>query len=171
MIKLTIEEKVFEVHPSRLELLDAVMRTGSISAACESVGVSYRTALNWLKEIERKAGARIVHSTRGGKTGGKTQLTETGQKLVEQYYSIQSTRRPGFLKSFIEMKMSARNVLTGSVKEVVEGEILSMVDVELESRQEIKSVITTDSLKRLMIKPGDKILVIIKATEALLMKP
>ncbi|MEM4297035.1 MAG: TOBE domain-containing protein, partial [Nitrososphaerota archaeon] len=107
----------------------------------------------------------------GGKSGGKTELTEEGRKLLEQYYTIQSAHRPGFVQSFIEMRLSARNILTGYVKEVTEGDVISMVGVDVDSRQEIKSVITTDSLKRLDIKIGDRILIIIKATEALLMKP
>ncbi len=170
MITIRLDGREVILHPSRLELLDGIRRTGNISSACLHLGVSYRTALNWLKEVERKTQGRPVQTVRGGRGGGKTELTELGRKLLEEYYSVQSIQRPGLVRSFIEMRLSARNILTGYVKGVMEGDVLSMVGVELDPRQEVKSVITTDSLKRLDIKTGDRILVIIKATEALLMK-
>ncbi len=171
MLTIKLDGREVVLHPSRLELLDRIRITGNISSACLHLGISYRTALNWLKEVERKAQGRAVKTARGGRGGGKTELTELGQRLLEGYYSVQSAQRPGLVRSFIEMRLSARNILTGYVKDVKEGEVVSMVGVELDSRQEVKSIITTDSLKRLNIKIGDRLLVIIKATEALLMKP
>lgn len=171
MVTVTLGDKTVSFHSTRFELLEAVHRTGSIAAACNLLGISYRSGLNWLKEIEKALEAKPVQSTKGGKKHGETKLTEIGQQILEQYYLAQSAKRPGFVKSVIELKMSARNVLLGRVKDIVVGEILSLVNVELNSPQEIKSVITTDSLRRLDIKPGNTILVIVKATEALLMKP
>ncbi|MDW8084522.1 MAG: TOBE domain-containing protein [Candidatus Caldarchaeum sp.] len=170
MITITVGERTVSLHPSRFEFLEAVRRTGSIAAASADQGISYRSGLNWIKEIEKAFGGKPVQSIRGGKKHGQTRLTDFGYKILEQYYLAQSTKKPGFVKSIIELKMSARNVLMGRVKDVVVGEILSLVNVELSGAQEIKSVITTESLTRLDIKPGNSILVIVKATEAMLMK-
>ncbi|MDW8360500.1 MAG: TOBE domain-containing protein [Candidatus Caldarchaeum sp.] len=171
MIVVKIDGKDIPMESSHLEFLDTVGRTMSLSSACSYIGISYRTGLNWLKQIENRCGGRPVKSVKGGRHGGRTELTELGRKLLESYYTAQSTRRPGFIKSFIEMRLSAKNILSGYVEKVEEGDVISMVDVRLDSPQDIKSVITTDSLKRLNIKQGDRILVIIKATEALLLKP
>ncbi|MEM4494247.1 MAG: TOBE domain-containing protein [Candidatus Caldarchaeum sp.] len=170
MVTITLEGKTMDLEQERFELLESINRTSSISSACLQLGISYRTAVNWLKDIERKAGGKPVESIRGGKHKGMTRLTEIGHKLLEAYYSTQSIHRPGFVKSFIELRLSARNILTGRVKHVTEGDVISMVSVDLDDHQEVKSVITTDSLKRLKIAPGDPVLIILKATETLLMK-
>ncbi|GBC68630.1 Molybdenum-pterin-binding protein MopB [archaeon HR01] len=170
MVVINLEGKILSLEQDRFELLESISRTSSISSASLQMGISYRTALNWLKDIERRAGGKPVQSFRGGRYKGMTHLTELGRKLLEAYYSAQSIRRPGFVKSFIELRLSARNILTGRVKDVTEGDVISMVSVDLDDRQEVKSVITTDSLKRLKISPGDSVLIILKATETLLMK-
>lgn len=170
-ISLKLGDREVRLHPSRLEFLDAIRKTGSISKACVQQGISYRTGLNWLKEIEHVTGRCPTESQRGGKGGGATALTEHGNKILETYYLTQSARRPGFVTTFVEMRLSAHNLLRGKVSEIKEGDVLSMVVVELETPQQVKSVITTDSLRRLNIKPGDMLLVILKATEVMLMKP
>lgn len=171
MQPIMVNGREIVVDLNRLELLDAIARTGNISNACLHVGISYRTALNWLREIEQKIQGKVTQSTKGGKNRGTTVLTELGHKLLDQYYVVRSRYRPGFIKSYIEHRLSARNILTGIVKNVTEGDVISMVNVEIDPRQNVKTIITTDSLKLLDIKPGDRIAVVIKATEALLMKP
>ncbi|MEM4342019.1 MAG: TOBE domain-containing protein [Candidatus Caldarchaeum sp.] len=170
LVTVNLEGKTIELEQERFELLENINRASSISSACLHMGISYRTAVNWLKDIERKAGGKPVQSIRGGRNKGLTLLTELGHKLLEAYYSAQSIHRPGFIKSFIELRLSARNILTGHVKHVTEGDVISMVSVDLDGHQEVKSIITTDSLKRLKISPGDPVFIILKATETLLMK-
>jgi molybdopterin-binding protein len=47
------------------------------------------------------------------------------------------------------MNISARNILKGTVKDIVHGEVNSEVTIELPGGQEIVSIITTASLERL----------------------
>jgi len=51
----------------------------------------------------------------------------------------------------------------------VGGEV-SLVEVLLDAPQRVKTVITTDSVRRLDLKKGVRVFVIIKATEAMLAK-
>jgi molybdate transport system regulatory protein len=171
VVSINLNGKTLTLEQEKFELLEAINRTGSIASACLQIGISYRTALNWLKDVEGMMGGKPVQSFRGGRSKGTTRLTELGLKLLEAYYSAQSVRRPGFVSSFIELRLSARNILSGRVREVTKGDVISMVTVELDGRQDVKSVITSDSLRRLDIQPGDAVLVILKATETLLMKP
>jgi len=69
----------------KYQLLQKIKETGSLKAAAESVGVSYRKAWGDLKEAEESLGYQIVDKQRGGKDGGKTILTEKGIKLIEAY--------------------------------------------------------------------------------------
>ncbi len=66
------------------------------------------------------------------------------------------------------MRLSARNQLSGTVKSINEGQVVSEVRVTLVGGTEVVSVITTDSLRTLELKEGDPVIVVIKSTEVLL---
>ena len=66
------------------------------------------------------------------------------------------------------MQMSARNQLQGTVKSVQTGNIMAEVVVDVGGGNELVSVITKSSVERLGIKQGEKVTVIIKATEVML---
>src|SRR5213083_2026841 len=58
---------VFLMGPRYLRFLAAVDRTGTIRAAGQMVGWSYRTCLNRIRQMERVLGARVLATTRGGR--------------------------------------------------------------------------------------------------------
>jgi molybdopterin-binding protein len=66
------------------------------------------------------------------------------------------------------MKLSARNVLQGTVKSVADGMVNSEVTVELPGGQEIVSIITKKSVERLGLAKGKKVSTVIKATSVIL---
>jgi molybdate transport system regulatory protein len=68
----------------RLELLEAVDRTGSISAAAHAMNIQYRLAWNRIHEMEERLGLSLVQTTVGGKGGGGAHLTPEARVLVEQ---------------------------------------------------------------------------------------
>ncbi len=61
------------------------------------------------------------------------------------------------------MKLSARNVLKGTVKAVTHGAVDSEVVIELSPGVEIVSIITKNSAEGLGLKVGDSAYAIIKA--------
>ena len=67
------------------------------------------------------------------------------------------------------MKESIRNQLAGTIKSIVSDKVLSEVIVETASG-EVASVITTRSVEELKLKTGDKVFVLIKATNVSLGK-
>ena len=66
------------------------------------------------------------------------------------------------------MKLSARNVLAGTVKEIIEGAVNDEVIVEVAGGQEIVSVITKSSAKRLGLAKGKKVYAVVKASSVML---
>jgi molybdate transport system regulatory protein len=76
---------VFLMGPRYLRFLDAVARTGTIRAAGQVVGWSYRTCLNRLRRMEGVLGARVLETTRGGRTGGGARLTPEARRLVRVF--------------------------------------------------------------------------------------
>ena len=66
------------------------------------------------------------------------------------------------------MQISARNALTGVVREITGDGVLCEVVLDLGNGQEIVSVITRSSAERLGLKPGVTATALIKSTEVLL---
>ena len=66
------------------------------------------------------------------------------------------------------MKVSARNVLKGKVKDVDEGAVNSEVIVELPGGLEITSIITKNSAANLDLKEGKEVYVVVKASNVML---
>ena len=66
------------------------------------------------------------------------------------------------------MQVSARNALTGVVREISGDGVLCEVVLDLGNGQEIVSVITRSSAERLGLKPGVTATALIKSTEVLL---
>jgi molybdate transport system regulatory protein len=67
------------------------------------------------------------------------------------------------------VELSARNQLKGEVVRVKSGTIMAEVEMKIEAGN-VVAAITDGSLKRLSLKAGDRVTVIIKATEVLIGK-
>jgi molybdate transport system substrate-binding protein len=72
----------------RAELLDAIGRHNSITAAAKSVGISYRKAWTMIQEINRAAGEPLVDAAVGGVKGGGAQLTDRGRFALAVYAQL-----------------------------------------------------------------------------------
>jgi len=70
------------------ELLKLIREEGSLMAAVDKKGYSYRKTWNKLKDIEIKLGFKIMQKTRGGASGGSTVLTRDGEKLVAAFDNL-----------------------------------------------------------------------------------
>ncbi len=68
------------------------------------------------------------------------------------------------------MKYGARNQITATVGAVKTGDVMSQVDLTVEAPHGMSSVMTTESLQELGLKPGDKVRVIVKAIHVLVAK-
>jgi len=67
------------------------------------------------------------------------------------------------------MKISGRNRLKGEVKEVVLGDVMAKVVLQVEDNR-ITSVITREAAEEMQIKEGKEITALIKATEVMLIE-
>ena len=67
------------------------------------------------------------------------------------------------------MQLSARNQLKGQITRVKSGTVMAEVEVKVKAGK-VVAAITDGSLKRLKLKAGDRVTVIIKATEVLIGK-
>jgi len=66
------------------------------------------------------------------------------------------------------MKVSARNIIPGRIKAVINGLVNSEVAIEVAPGIEITSIITKQSAQRLDLKPGDSVKAMVKASSVML---
>ncbi len=66
------------------------------------------------------------------------------------------------------MKLSARNMLKGTVTEIEMGSVNVVVKVDLGGGQMLSSMITMDAAKDMGLKVGDEVYAIIKSSNVIL---
>lgn len=68
------------------------------------------------------------------------------------------------------MKFGARNKISAKVKSVKTGDVMSLVKFDVTTPAEMSSVLTTESVNDLELKPGDQVELVIKAIHVLPVK-
>ena len=68
------------------------------------------------------------------------------------------------------MKYGARNQLIGKVTGIKKGSLMCQVTLKIPAESVMASVMTLDSLKELGIKKGDKVKIVVKAINVLLVR-
>ena len=66
------------------------------------------------------------------------------------------------------MKISARNILKGTVKKIVAGSVNSEVTIGLPGGQEVTSIITKSSVEKLGLAIGKPAYAVIKSSEVMI---
>jgi len=74
-------------------------------------------------------------------------------------------RAPRMCVRQLHLGLSHEHRLRGKVKEIVQGPVLSEIDVETPSGAIVTSVITTRSVNELQLKVGKDVIALVKATE------
>ena len=90
----------------RVELLEAVAETGSISAAATQMKISYRRAWEKIHESEERLGQRLVETQTGGSGGGGSQLTAEAEDYIQRFREftagLNRSIQQRFNESFLE---------------------------------------------------------------------
>jgi len=81
------------IGPGKVELLEAIAETGSITAAAKHLGMSYRRAWMLIDEMNRSLAHPAVNTAAGGSHGGGTALTSVGEAIVKHYRAVESAAR------------------------------------------------------------------------------
>ncbi|HEK25188.1 MAG TPA: LysR family transcriptional regulator [Hydrogenobaculum sp.] len=164
----------------RYKLLKLIDKYGSISKAAKEMKMSYKAAWDHIQSINNLAEEPVVYTRTGGKDGGQTVLTPYGKRLLKHYEHIQEEYQKFlellkeeeleslyFIKR-LDMKLSARNQLLGKVSSVERGQTVSEVVISIRNGATVKSVITTEAVDSLDLKPGKDVVAIIKSSDVML---
>lgn len=75
--------------PGKADLLMAIGRTGSISAAARELTMSYRRAWLLVEEMNRCFTQPLVETATGGARGGGAGVTDFGRNVLARYQRMQ----------------------------------------------------------------------------------
>ena len=159
-----------------LQLLGHVQRLGSITAAARAAGVTYKTAWDRLRNLQTRLGQAVIIAAKGGRGGGRTQLSDKGQALLHYYEQLRRQQDHAVepdvaLDAVADLaarplplrKTSARNHLQGVVTAITRGGIRDVISVKLHDSLLLSVNITHASTLSLGLKKGVAVYLLIKA--------
>ena len=79
-----------KIGVGKIELLQLVGETGSISAAARQMGMNYRRAWFLLDSMQSGFAKPLLETERGGARRGGTKLTPLGMELINRYAAYTS---------------------------------------------------------------------------------
>jgi molybdate transport system regulatory protein len=166
----------------RIELLEQIGRTGSISKAAKAMKMSYKAAWDSVDAMNNLAEKPLVERSTGGKGGGGTHLTAYAGELIKTYKVLQEEHERflnnlslrinegGHLRLLerMTMRVSARNQLLGTVIKIHKGAVNSEVVLRLKGDDTITAIVTNDSIKALDLHIDTEAYALFKAGSVML---
>ncbi len=172
---------------TRVRLLEAIDRHGSINQAAKAVPLSYKAAWDAIDTLNNLAPQPLVERVTGGRQGGGTRLTDYGRRVVAMYRALESeyqtvldrvaahlpdagasdVRAFRQLMRRASMRSSARNQFHGRIVGLRDGRVDYEVRLALDDATEIVAVITQASAENLGLAIGQEVLALVKSSSVL----
>lgn len=83
--------------PGKADLLDGIAGTGSIAAAGRALGMSYKRAWGLVEDMNKDFRQPLVATSKGGKSFGGAELTETGTRVLKLFRAVEDKARAASL--------------------------------------------------------------------------
>lgn len=172
----------------RIELLEHIDKTGSISASAKAMKMSYKAAWERINQMNEVADKPIIEKVIGGKGGGGTVLTDHARELIDTYKSFRTLHRQ-FIARFSEagddpkrlarilsrtfLTTSARNQLPCRIQSIKAHGINGAIELELNGKEHLWADITVTSIQNMGLIEGADVYAIIKSSDVAIshMKP
>lgn len=169
----------------RIHLLEQIAVHGSLSTAAKAAGLSYKAAWDALNAMNNLAERPLTVAATGGAGGGGTRLTDEGRKVVLMFRAIEREHLNSLarlektlgdvdyylpLLQRISMRISAKNVFSGTVCEIVRDISVAQVVLELKSGNKITAVVSNDSVDALTLTVGVSAYALVKASSVMIAK-
>ncbi|MHA1268528.1 MAG: TOBE domain-containing protein [Candidatus Helarchaeota archaeon] len=151
-------------------LLEFIDKTNDLGKAAKLMNCSYKHAWNILQRIKKRYNQTPVITHKGGKGGGGgIELSSLGKTLLRIYkqfneYIQNSLQNPELWQSY-GIKIPFKNILKGEILTINQDKQVCKLKIKLNAKQKINSIITTESVEDLDLKPNKKVIILIKATE------
>lgn len=163
----------------RIRLLHAIRATGCLLDAAQVCDISYRTAWNWVQELNGSHDRPLVLSVQGGREGGNTSLSEDAIRLLTLHDTVSELLTkaatdggldPSDIESFVHfqrrlsMRTSVRNQFLATVTSVKKGAVNAEVILTIKGGDTLVSQITLGSVENLGLREGAEAWALVKAS-------
>ena len=98
-VRILIGEMV--LGPGKVDLLESIGRTGSISAAGRELGMSYRRAWLLVDALNHMFPSVLVDASPGGSRGGGAKLTDYGRGVAAAYRRVETRARAAMREEMV----------------------------------------------------------------------
>jgi molybdate transport system regulatory protein len=103
-------DKGTALGPGKVDLLEAIETTGSISAAAKSMKMSYKRAWDLVNTMNQSFKQPLIITITGGKQGGGASVTSFGLSILKTYREMERQAN----ESIIELSKQITNQLNTS---------------------------------------------------------
>lgn len=162
----------------RIDLLEQIDNTGSITKAAKAMKMSYKAAWDAIDAMNNLAEEPLVERSTGGKGGGGTHVTAYGREIIATYrvlqeehdrflhnLSLRINEKNGHLRLLerMTMRVTARNQLAGRVIKIHKGSVNSEVVMQLQGTDTVTAIVTNDSIGTLDLGIDTELYALFKA--------
>lgn len=177
--RIWLKSKEGSVGKGRIELLQKIDETGSISKAAKAIGISYKSAWESIDKLNNMSDRPLVTTATGGKSGGGSKLTEYAREIIRTFYEAEEKheRLLDELSSSINdnegitfFEAGTKNLFRGRVSNIVTGGVNATVAIKLREKDSIGAVVTKESLKRMKLKKDDLVYALVNESDITLVK-
>ncbi len=77
------------IGPGKIDLLEGIQKSGSLSQAARDLGMSYRRAWLLIDSLRSSFREPVAVAMTGGKGGGGITLTQFGELLIKSYRALE----------------------------------------------------------------------------------
>lgn len=174
---------------TRIRLLEAIERCGSISQAAKEVPLSYKAAWDAIDAMNNLAEQSLVERAVGGRNGGGTRVTEYGRRVITLYRAMEAEYQlaldrvtaslndaagddPQALRRLMRsvgVTPSARNQFVGPITTLRAGEVTFEVGIRFDGMNEIVAQISREGAEQLQLGIGRELHAWVNASSVILM--
>lgn len=175
----------FLVGHERVKLLEKVAELGSIAKAAKVTGFSYKTAWDSVNAVNNLLPTPAFLTRPGGRSGGGAEVTEEGRRLIATFHRLEEKlslisnliaeeglegQEEAFLWT-LGARISARNVFQTEVVQIKRWPVDVEVTLQFADERKIFAIVTNEAADELDIKPGRKVLALVKSSFLRLFSP
>jgi molybdate transport system regulatory protein len=96
--------------PGKIQILESIRKTGSISEAARGMKMSYRSAWLLVDSMNSLFRKPVVNTTLGGRGGGSATLTAFGAEVIQHYRAMERATRRAIAKDLASLERRLRAV-------------------------------------------------------------
>jgi molybdate transport system regulatory protein len=103
-------ERDIAIGPGKADILQGIKDTGSIAAAGRRMGMSYKRAWYLVESMNQCFAAPLVVASKGGRSGGNTQLTALGETVLSSYRHMEALAGSAIEPEMKKLRRVLRNI-------------------------------------------------------------